>query len=147
MTSFAKLRSFQHVFLMAAVCGAGSVARATPPAAPPLTVDANYPNLFYGATPAKGYDLPVVVFVHGLGGNWQDWIESSNCPTVTPVGGCKGSGNDMYDYAYQAGFRTVILSMSADNSNNSLSIQSNGAMLQTLFPAILSHFNVSKVYF
>ena len=53
----------------------------------------------------------------------------------------------MYDYAYQAGFRTVFMSMNANNSNNSLSIQTNAAMLQTLFPTILSHFGVSKVYF
>ena len=53
----------------------------------------------------------------------------------------------MYDLAYQGGYSTVFLSMNADNSNNSLSIQNNAAMLQTLFPAILSHYGVSKVYF
>jgi hypothetical protein len=116
-----------------------------PPAAPPLTTDANYPNLFYGAVPPQGSDLPVVVFVHGLGGNFQDWIEVANCPTS--IVGCKGSKNDMYDLAYQAGYRTAFMSLSPDNSNNSLSIQTNAAVLQSVFPAILSHFNVTKVYF
>ena len=132
--------------LVAGLAGlASSATKPAPPPAPALTTDANFPNLFYGAVPSKGYDLPVIVFVHGLGGNFQDWIENLNCPTS--VVGCKGSNNDMYDYVYQAGFRTAFMSMSADNSNNSLSIQNNAAMLQTLFPAILSHFGVSKVYF
>jgi hypothetical protein len=128
-----------------------AVAQSTPPSAPPLTTDTVYPNLFYGAVPQPspapggGLNGPVVVFVHGLGGSVIDWIEAKNCPTS--IAGCKGSNNDMYDYAYQAGFRTVFLSMNANNSNNSLSIQTNAAMLQTLFPEILSHFGVSKVFF
>lgn len=134
---------------------AGQAFSTAPPSAPPLITDSNFPNLFYGAVPTRGYDLPVVVFVHGLGGSFVDWIEANNCPNPLPVGGCKasstapglGSKNDMYDYAYQAGFRTAFMSMNADNSNNSASIQTNAAMLQTLLPSILSHFNVSKVYF
>ena len=128
-----------------------AAAQTTPPAAPPLTTDTTYPNLFYGAVPATptapsgGLNGPVVVFVHGLGGSFVDWIESKNCPTS--VAGCKGSNNTMYDLAYQAGYRTVFLSMSASNANNSLSIQTNAAMLQTLFSAILNHFGVSKVFF
>ncbi len=117
----------------------------TPPSAPPLTTDPVFPNLFYGAIPSGGANAPVIVFVHGLSGSFIDWIEVNNCPSSVP--GCKGSNNDMYDLAYQGGFRTVFLSMSADNSNNNLPIQTNGAMLETLFPAILSHYGVSKVYF
>ncbi len=117
----------------------------TPPSAPRLTTDPVFPNLFYGATPERGANSPIIVFVHGLGGSFIDWIEVNNCPTSVPT--CKGSNNDMYDLAYQGGYNTVFLSMNADNSNNSLSIQNNAAMLQTLFPAILSHYNVSKVYF
>ena len=131
-----------------------ATANTTPPSAPPLIIDPIYPNLFYGAIPSKGYDLPVLVFVHGLGGSYVDWIESKNCPK-NAVGNCQsnpnnpaqGSANDMYDYAYQAGFRTVFMSMNANNTNNSLSIQTNSAMLQSLFPEILSYVGVSKVYF
>ena len=153
------LRSFRSVVLtIVLVFGfagkAMPVTAKTPPAAPPLIIDPIYPNLFYGAIPAKGYDLPVLVFIHGLGGSYVDWIEAKDCPK-NAVGNCQsnpnnpaqGSGNDMYDYAYQAGFRTVFLSMSADNTNNSLSIQTNAAMLQTLFPEILSYMGVSKVHF
>ena len=150
-------RSCRSAGLTAALLsGLALAAHAAPPPAPyPLTTDSNYPNLFYGATPAGGPNAPVIVFVHGLGGSFIDWIEAANCPNPLPVGGCKassnsttlGSNNDMYDYAYQAGFRTVFLSLNANNSNNSLSIQTNAAMLQTLFPAILSHYGVTKVVF
>ncbi|MGC9947909.1 MAG: dockerin type I domain-containing protein [Bryobacteraceae bacterium] len=144
------------IALVVGLAAHAPLAHATPPPAPQLTIDTTYPNLFYGAIPTKGYDLPVVVFVHGLGGSYVDWIESANCPTnPAPIGNCKssptspgtGSKNDMYDYAYQAGFRTAFMSMNADNSTNSSSIQTNAAMLQTLFPAILAHFGVTKVYF
>jgi hypothetical protein len=147
MSRSVAFRSFRVAVLAGAwAFGLILAAQTKPPPAPyPLTTDATYPNLFYGAVPASGPNAPVIVFVHGLGGNFQDWIEVANCPAS--VAGCKGSTNDMYDYAYQAGFRTVFLSMNTDNSNNSLSIQNNAAMLQTLFPAILSHFGVSKVFF
>ena len=53
----------------------------------------------------------------------------------------------MYDYAYQAGFRTVFLSLNTNNLPNNASIQTNSAMLQTMFPLILSHYGVTKVFF
>lgn len=140
------LRGLRAVALTAALISVLTLAaQATPPAAPPLTTDSTYPNLFYGAVPANGENAPVVVFVHGLGGSVIDWIEAANCPSS--ISGCVGSKNDMYDWAYQEGFRTVWLSLNADNTNNNLSIQTNAAMLQSLFPQILSHFGVSKVYF
>jgi hypothetical protein len=93
----------------------------------------------------------VLVFVHGLTGSYADWLESNNCPpspTVCgPNGPGAGTGNDMYDYAYEAGFRTAFMSLSANNSNNSATIQANAAMLETIFPRILANFGVSKVYF
>ena len=99
-------RSIRLAGLAVTLASGLTLATTNPPAAPPLTVDATYPNLFYGAVPSQGYDLPVLVFVHGLGGSFQDWIESANCPTTPPVGPtCKGTGNYMYDYVYQAGFR------------------------------------------
>ena len=108
-------------------------ARAAAPPAPAVTVDPTQANLFYGAIPPNGPEGPVLVFVHGLGGTYKDWLDVA--------------GNNMYDLAYQAGFRTVFLSLNLDNTVNSASIQTNAAMLQTLFPKILSHFGVSKVYF
>ena len=118
---------------------------ALPPPAPAITVDPTLPNLFYGAIPPTGLHAPVVVFVHGLGGTYQDWLEVRNCPIS--IASCKGTSNDLYDLAYQAGFRTAFMSLSPDNSPNQASIRTNGAMLQTMFPKILSTFNMTKVYF
>jgi hypothetical protein len=58
-----------------------------------------------------------------------------------------GTGNDMYDYAYAAGFRTAFMSMSTTNANSSYTIQTDAAMLETMFPRILAYFGVTKVYF
>ena len=104
-----------------------------PPLAPPAAQDPTQPNLWYGAIPPAGTNGPVLVFVHGLGGSYKDWLD------VT--------GNDMYDYAYATGFRTAFVSLSLDNSNNTADIPTNAAMLQTMFPKILANFSVSKVYF
>ncbi|HXM42284.1 MAG TPA: hypothetical protein VN924_13610 [Bryobacteraceae bacterium] len=128
----------------------------TPPPAPPVTVDSSLPNLFYGATPsvcasATSCPTPVLVFVHGLSGSYADWLESANCPPgptfCGPNGVGAGTGNDMYDYAYENGFRTAFMSLSANNTGNSASIATNAAMLETIFPRILANFGVSKVYF
>jgi hypothetical protein len=120
------------------------MAQSLPPA-PQLTVDIVMPNLFYGATPPTGPRAPVIVFVHGLQGTYQDWIESHNCPTS--LQSCTGTQNDMYDRAYQAGFRTAFMSLSPDNSPNQNSIQTNASVLQATVPRILATFNVAKVYF
>jgi triacylglycerol esterase/lipase EstA (alpha/beta hydrolase family) len=104
-----------------------------PPGAPPPTPDPTQPNLFYGAIPPNGPNGPVLVFVHGLGGTAMDWWD------VT--------GNDMYDLAYQYGFRTAFMSLNLDNTPNNADIQTNAAMLQVMFPKILAYFGVSKVYF
>ncbi|MGA2588453.1 MAG: hypothetical protein ABSH32_00930 [Bryobacteraceae bacterium] len=126
---------------------------ANPPSAPQLVVDSVLPNLFYGGIPSTGPNAPVLVFVHGLSGSFQNWIEVNNCPSTTgtpPYVGpaCKGSNNIMYDEAYQAGLRTVFLSLNANNQNNSASIQTNSAMLQTMFPRIQAQFpGVAKFYF
>ena len=147
MRQFDVLRGFRTVSLATALAFVLTfAASATPPAAPPLTTDPVYPNLFYGAVPSGSANAPVVVFVHGMGGNVQDWIEIANCPST--IAGCVGSKNDMYDFAYQAGgMRTVFLSLNADNTNNNANIQTNSAMLQKLFPEILSYTGASKVYF
>ena len=52
----------------------------------------------------------------------------------------------MYQDAYAAGYRTVFVSMSADNSNNTATIDDNAAMLQQLLPQILADENTSSVY-
>lgn len=137
--------------LLAFVAIPAGATTAKPPAAPPVVADSTLPNLWYGAVPPGGSTAPVLVFVHGLAGSYADWLESSNCPpgpTVCgPNGVGAGTGNDMYDYAYENGFRTVFMSMSQNNTNNSATIQANAAMLQTMFPRIQATYSVSKVYF
>src|ERR1700691_1457600 len=114
-----------------------------PPSAPPVTADSVLPYLFYGATPlttstpagpcasTTTCPTPVLVFVHGLSGTYADWLESANCPPApTFCGSVKGvptagvgSGNNMYDYAYAAGFRTAFMSLSLNNTSNTSNIQ------------------------
>jgi len=130
-----------------------------PPSAPAVTVDGSLTNLFYGAIPPSTGPCasnaicpgpPVLVFVHGLSGTYADWLESANCPPSPILCGKTagaGTGNDMYDYAYENGFRTAFMSLNMDNTGNSASIQTNAAMLETIFPRILATFGVSKVYF
>jgi hypothetical protein len=131
-------------------------AQTPPPSAPQVTQDSLLPNLFYGATPSicasiKECPTPVLVFVHGLSGSYADWLESANCPLSPipcgPKGPGAGTGNDMYDYAYAAGFRTAFMSLSTNNEANNATIQANAAVLETVFPEILQTFGVSKVYF
>lgn len=131
------------VILLVMALGIFPALAAIPPA-PPITVDPTQPNLFYGAIPPSAPNGPVVVFVHGLSGNYANWIEANNCPAGIT---CKAASNTMYDSAYQAGLRTAFLSMSLDNTNNNSNIQTNAAMLQVMFPKILAKFNVSKAYF
>jgi Dockerin type I domain len=151
MSVFANSRVGMLGLILALVLGLGAAAQAAaPPPAPPLTVDPSQSNLFYGAVPPSGQQGPVVVFIHGLSGTFMDWIEVNNCPDPgsLPAGyNCKGGGNTMYDMAYQAGFRTVFPSLSPDLSPNTSNIQQNAAMLQTMFPKILAHYNVTQVYF
>ncbi|MEO8663305.1 MAG: hypothetical protein ABI693_32915 [Bryobacteraceae bacterium] len=94
--------------------------------------DPNGPqNIFYGATPPNP-NAPVLLFVHGLGANAYTWFVA---------------GNDMYTTAYYAGYRTVFISLSADNSQNAEKISDNGPMIESVVPVILQHYGVSQVYF
>ncbi len=89
-------------------------------------------NVFYGAVnAAANKNSPVVLFVHGLGSNAEYWFTN---------------GNTMYEYVYNAGYRSVYVSMNADNSQNTAPIAQNAATLQALLPGILAHFNTQQVY-
>lgn len=135
MSSFRNSRSalLTAILLLLIVVFPAFEQSAPPPAAPAATADPTQPNLFYGAIPPNGANGPVIVFVHGLNGTAMDWWDVR--------------GNTMYDLAYQAGFRTAFVSMNLDNTPNTTDIPTNGAMLQTMFPKILSQFGVTKVYF
>src|ERR1022692_2120250 len=137
------------VFLLG--LGAFPTQATAPPSAPPVTADSVLQNLFYGATLPGASNGPALVFVHGLSGSYADWLESANCPPSPtpcgPKGAGIGTGNDMYDYAYEAGFRTAFVSMNANNQSNSATIQANEAMLETMFPRIQANFGGIEVLF
>jgi len=101
-------------------------------AQPSPTPDSTMPNVFYGATTGDRTSVsPVLVFVHGLGGNATFWWQQRN---------------DMYRRCYTIGYRTAFVSMSLDNSPNSASVADNAEVLKQALPLIASHFNVEKMY-
>jgi pimeloyl-ACP methyl ester carboxylesterase len=101
-------------------------------AVPDPQPDPNGPqNIFYGGIPPNP-NAPVLLFVHGLGANAYTWFVA---------------GNDMYNTAYYAGYRTAFISLSADNSQNSEKISTNGPIIESVVPFILQHYGVSQVHF
>ncbi|WP_300462911.1 alpha/beta hydrolase [Desulfobacula sp.] len=106
-------------------------------AVPNPTQDSTYPNVFYGSIPAQshlpadvGLNAPVLAFIHGVSGTAMSWWVNNN----------------MYQKAYDGGFRTVFISLNPDNTPNQESIASNAAMLQTLLPHIATHYGVQEMY-
>ena len=98
----------------------------------PATAPGGAPNIFYGGIHRGAKtDSPVLLFVHGLGSNAEYWFTN---------------GNDMYNDAYDAGYRTAFVSLNADNSGNTASIAQNAATLQQLLPQILAYFDTTGVY-
>ncbi len=110
----------------------GRPAEAQAPIPPPAPDPAGPPNVFYGAVPPNPpYTAhpAVLVFLHGLHGvasNW--WVD-----------------NDMYQMAFQAGFRTAFLSMNEDNTPNDASLEDNAQMLRALLPLVVGHYQTDKV--
>ena len=102
-----------------------------PPVAPAPTQDPGFANIWYGAVPPTDNGAPVIVYIHGLSGAATDWFQ----------------GNNMYDYAYAAGFRTSFLSMSADNSKNSSSTVDNAKVISQLLPTVFAHYGIKKAFF
>ncbi len=90
------------------------------------------PNVFYGAVPPSPpyTERPtVLVFLHGLHGTASNWWD----------------GNDMYQMAFQAGYRTAFISMNADNTPNDASLEDNANTLRRLLPIIVDHYQTDKV--
>jgi pimeloyl-ACP methyl ester carboxylesterase len=87
-------------------------------------------HIFYGATPPFDPQAPVIVFLHGLRGRAADWWEN----------------NDMYQFAYRAGYRTAYVSMSRDNTPNDLSIAENANVIEDALPKIAVRYGVNKLF-
>ena len=116
------------VILLAGVATAGAQVSVPIPVPDPQRA-----NVFYGSVPPALPDAapaPVIVFVHGLRGTASDWW----------------TDNSMAAYAFQAGYRTAYVSLSADNSRNDAAIEPNAAVLSQLLPHIAEHYGVTKVY-
>jgi triacylglycerol esterase/lipase EstA (alpha/beta hydrolase family) len=108
-----------------------------PPA--PTRVDVNPSgnegDFFGGAVPPNyDPDKPVLVFIQGLGNNAANWWSST-----------KYYGeNDMYQYAYNAGYRTAFVNF-RDADGNPGDMWRNGPVLKKQLASVCRHFNVARV--
>lgn len=126
-------------------------AQAPPPPTPPApTPDPVFANIFYGAVnPAfANFKTPVLVFVPGLGGVACDWYStgsSGNAPCQK--NGVTSPPNDMYAYAYEAGYRTAFISPTSNNTPATGTIAADGAVLKSVIPRLAGAFNTTQMYF
>lgn len=111
---------------------AAQAAHAQPAA--PAPAPGGSPNLLYGEVKAGAEDGPVLVFIHGLNGQPADWTFER---PVAP--------NNMYELAYDAGYRTVFVGLSEDNTPNSEGIVPNRMVLESLLPEAAVELGVSKM--
>jgi hypothetical protein len=87
-------------------------------------------TIYYGAIPpGGGGSKPVLVFVQGLHGQANTWWTN---------------GNDMYNDAYGAGFRTAFVDLT-DAGGTGGSVWTNGQMLAGQLNTIAAHYGVSSV--
>jgi len=87
-------------------------------------------DYYVGQTP-KNIDpsKPVIVFVHGMGGNAKSWWSSKY---------------DAYNYAYNSGFRTAFVNFrDADGDPGNMWL--NGSVLAKQLEQICAYYKVSKV--
>lgn len=132
--------------LLAAACffwqPAAALAAPTPVPVP-IPQDCAEANVFYGAVPPGGEDAPVLVFVHGYGGQAIDWWFFNF-----------GSGfNDMYDLAYSAGYRTAFVTdnLTGEAANCEvvrrpvISVFDAGDVLKRQLEYITDHYDVDQV--
>ncbi|NLD48644.1 MAG: alpha/beta fold hydrolase [Clostridiaceae bacterium] len=87
-------------------------------------------DYYVGSVPA-GYDpsKPVIVFVHGMGGNAKSWWDKK----------C-----DSYNYAYNSGYRTAFVNF-RDADGNPGDMWRNGSVLSQQLQQICNYYKVSKV--
>lgn len=82
-------------------------------------------KIYYGATPNNAQDKPVLVFVHGFTDLANLWFLP---------------GNEMYDRAYDGGYRSVFVAMTRGGG-----MWENGALLANMLEDITDHYNVDDV--
>lgn len=91
---------------------------------PNATTNSHPGTIYYGAVPANSTSKPVLLFVHGLGGEASDWF----------------TNNDMFTYAYNAGFRAVAVDLYPSGS-----VWENGQLLSSLIQQICAHYHVATI--
>jgi len=111
-----------------------------PPAGCPFTTtpttSTTYP-IFYGQIPpGGGADKPVLLFVHGLTGIAQDWWSDTAYSGV----------NDMYLYAYNAGYRTAFVTLQPGGGRGpDANYYLNGPILADQIKAVLQYYQVGTL--
>lgn len=90
------------------------------------------PGTWYlGSTPPNvDYSKPPIVFVQGKNGVAQSWWEDT----------VYHGRNDMYDYAYNNGYRTAFVQLYDAAGNGSHDMWDNGQLLAQLLREISEHF-------
>jgi hypothetical protein len=122
-----------------------AVAQTTPPTPPTPTPDPLYPYVFYGAVnpTTAGFVTPVLVFVPGLGGVACNWYSTGTTGT-SPC--ASGVANDMYAYAYQAGYRTAFITPNTTGAPGT-TIAADAAVLAGVIPRVASYYSTQQIYF
>jgi pimeloyl-ACP methyl ester carboxylesterase len=134
------------LLLIITLAGSPAASSSQPPDPRPRPPTGNcvLDNIFYGATPPNGDELPVLVFVHGLAGLAEDWWSDQ-----TYVG-----ANQMYERAYEARFRTAFVNLNVDEDTPANCVverrpandnYTNGQVLREQLDAITQYYNVDKV--
>lgn len=117
---------------LGALPGGARLSAPPPPAA--FGIDGAPGTIYYGATPPGASGKPVLVFVHGKNGEARGWWTES---------GYYGR-NDMYDYAYNYGYRTAFVDL-LDSNGGGASMWANGQLLRTQLDAIATHYGVGSM--
>lgn len=100
-------------------------------------------NIFYGETPPGHEDGNVLVFVHGYSGKALDWWFFNFSTGL----------NDMYEQAYNAGYRTAFLDVNISPDNPTcetlrqpvVSTFDSGEAISRQLDYIRQHYDVDKV--
>jgi triacylglycerol esterase/lipase EstA (alpha/beta hydrolase family) len=136
------MKRFLCILLTALLLTAGTVTKITASAlvipAPTLinnNLNGNEGDIYIGAIPVNvDTTKPVIVFVQGMNGKAQDWWQSTRYY----------GNNDMYNYAYNSGYRTAFVNF-RDSDGNAASMWRNGSVLRTQLEQICNYFGVQKV--
>jgi len=128
------LQKIMAALLLLVLTGAPALspaaAQGSPP--PPVRVGPASPGSWYAGALPPQYDptKPVLVFVHGKGGSAASWWGET----------VYHGPNDMYAYAYDAGYRTAFVDLYPEGD-----MWVNGHLLAQVLPEITTYYAVDRV--